>query len=120
MIFLLTLLFLISMMVDFCSITTTVKNLAVQSSYKPTERIASYSPKIRFCLIIRFLTYFSYDVVFTNTQEAFLRKYESLGHKVIFSAEKSCWPDQSLEVRWDDYHIVLHKHDNIWRYYLLV
>uniref|UniRef100_A0A5K3EYM9 Fe2OG dioxygenase domain-containing protein n=3 Tax=Mesocestoides corti TaxID=53468 RepID=A0A5K3EYM9_MESCO len=32
-----------------------------------------------------------------NSAESFIRKYESLEHRVIFSAEKYCWPKPSLE-----------------------
>ncbi|VDK32099.1 unnamed protein product [Taenia asiatica] len=38
----------------------------------------------------------SYDVVFMDSVDSFLRKYEALQHRVIFSAEKFCWPQPSL------------------------
>ncbi|EUB62621.1 Procollagen-lysine,2-oxoglutarate 5-dioxygenase 3 [Echinococcus granulosus] len=38
----------------------------------------------------------SYDVVFMDSVDSFLHKYDTLQHRVIFSAEKFCWPQPSL------------------------
>ncbi|XP_017060084.1 procollagen-lysine,2-oxoglutarate 5-dioxygenase [Drosophila ficusphila] len=38
----------------------------------------------------------SYDVLFTTTLETIYDRFEDLGAKILFSAEKYCWPDKSL------------------------
>ena len=39
----------------------------------------------------------SYDVVFNDTPEELVKRWESLGGGLIFTAEKTCWPDPKLE-----------------------
>lgn len=43
----------------------------------------------------RFLC-FSYDVVFTTGLAEIVQKFKQSNAKLLFSAEKYCWPDQSL------------------------
>uniref|UniRef100_A0A1A9W4M0 procollagen-lysine 5-dioxygenase n=1 Tax=Glossina brevipalpis TaxID=37001 RepID=A0A1A9W4M0_9MUSC len=38
----------------------------------------------------------SYDVVFTSSLDAIIQKFKITGAKLLFSAEKFCWPDSSL------------------------
>ncbi|VDO09861.1 unnamed protein product [Rodentolepis nana] len=42
----------------------------------------------------------SYDVVFMDTEDVFLQIYDALGHRVIFSAEKFCWPQAYLATKY--------------------
>jgi procollagen-lysine,2-oxoglutarate 5-dioxygenase len=41
-----------------------------------------------------------YDVVFMGPLWAIMEKYKSLKHKVLFTAERTCWPDTSLSKRY--------------------
>ncbi|KAF3698361.1 Procollagen-lysine,2-oxoglutarate 5-dioxygenase 3 [Channa argus] len=45
-------------------------------------------------LVIMFVD--SYDVIFASGPVELLSKFSRLGHKVVFSAEGFCWPDQRL------------------------
>ncbi|XP_076145638.1 multifunctional procollagen lysine hydroxylase and glycosyltransferase LH3 [Alosa pseudoharengus] len=45
-------------------------------------------------LIIMFVD--SYDVIFASGPKELLQKFSQLGHRVVFSAEGFCWPDQRL------------------------
>lgn len=38
----------------------------------------------------------SYDVILASGPEELLYKFSRLGHRVVFSAEGFCWPDQRL------------------------
>ncbi|KAM7543176.1 hypothetical protein Aperf_G00000010653 [Anoplocephala perfoliata] len=42
----------------------------------------------------------SYDVVFMDTEDVFLQKYDALNHRVIFGAEKFCWPQTFLATKY--------------------
>lgn len=37
-----------------------------------------------------------YDTMVLKSSFEFVKRFESLGHKIIFGAEKSCWPDGNL------------------------
>lgn len=45
----------------------------------------------------------SYDVVFFEGVEEILQRFRSTNSQILFSTEKTCWPDESLE---NDYPIV--------------
>ncbi|XP_062372754.1 multifunctional procollagen lysine hydroxylase and glycosyltransferase LH3 [Sardina pilchardus] len=45
-------------------------------------------------LVIMFVD--SYDVIFASGPKELLHKFSHLGHRVVFSAEGFCWPDQRL------------------------
>ncbi|XP_023161506.2 procollagen-lysine,2-oxoglutarate 5-dioxygenase [Drosophila hydei] len=44
----------------------------------------------------------SYDVIFTAPLEEILEKFNESGAKLLFSAEKYCWPDKSLADRYPE------------------
>ncbi|KAM9414370.1 multifunctional procollagen lysine hydroxylase and glycosyltransferase LH3 [Pholidichthys leucotaenia] len=46
----------------------------------------------------------SYDVVFASGPEELLSKFSRLGHRVVFSAEGFCWPDQRLSSKYPEVH----------------
>uniref|UniRef100_A0A8C2ZPQ8 procollagen-lysine 5-dioxygenase n=1 Tax=Cyclopterus lumpus TaxID=8103 RepID=A0A8C2ZPQ8_CYCLU len=46
----------------------------------------------------------SYDVIFASGPEELLSKFSRLGHRVVFSAEGFCWPDQRLASRYPEVH----------------
>ncbi|XP_056299129.1 multifunctional procollagen lysine hydroxylase and glycosyltransferase LH3 [Pseudoliparis swirei] len=46
----------------------------------------------------------SYDVIFASGPEELLSKFSGLGHRVVFSAEGFCWPDQRLASRYPEVH----------------
>ncbi|XP_035986991.1 multifunctional procollagen lysine hydroxylase and glycosyltransferase LH3 [Fundulus heteroclitus] len=46
----------------------------------------------------------SYDVIFSSGPEELLSKFWALGHRVVFSAEGFCWPDQRLASRYPQVH----------------
>lgn len=49
-----------------------------------------------------FLSPRSYDVIFASGPEELLSKFSRMGHKVIFSAEGFCWPDQRLASKYPE------------------
>ncbi|CAI5669840.1 unnamed protein product [Oreochromis niloticus] len=51
-------------------------------------------------LVIMFVD--SYDVIFASGPEELLSKFSRMGHKVIFSAEGFCWPDQRLASKYPE------------------
>uniref|UniRef100_A0A7N6FI37 procollagen-lysine 5-dioxygenase n=1 Tax=Anabas testudineus TaxID=64144 RepID=A0A7N6FI37_ANATE len=44
----------------------------------------------------------SYDVIFASGPEELLSKFTRLGHRVVFSAEGFCWPDQKLASKYPE------------------
>ncbi|XP_062239522.1 multifunctional procollagen lysine hydroxylase and glycosyltransferase LH3 [Platichthys flesus] len=46
----------------------------------------------------------SYDVIFAAGPEEVLSKFKRLGHRVVFSAEGFCWPDQRLAQKYPVVH----------------
>ncbi|XP_068444169.1 multifunctional procollagen lysine hydroxylase and glycosyltransferase LH3 [Clinocottus analis] len=46
----------------------------------------------------------SYDVILASGPEELLSKFSRLGHRVVFSAEGFCWPDQRLASRYPEVH----------------
>lgn len=46
------------------------------------------------------LIIFSYDVIVTSGEEEILNDFKSFNANVVFSAEKYCWPDSSLEQKY--------------------
>ncbi|RVE60945.1 hypothetical protein OJAV_G00185930 [Oryzias javanicus] len=46
----------------------------------------------------------SYDVVLAAGPEELLAKFSRLGHRVVFSAEGFCWPDQRLASKYPQVH----------------
>ncbi|XP_056155998.1 multifunctional procollagen lysine hydroxylase and glycosyltransferase LH3 [Lampris incognitus] len=46
----------------------------------------------------------SYDVIFASGPEEMLLKFSKFGHKVVFSAEGFCWPDQRLAPKYPVVH----------------
>uniref|UniRef100_A0A8C4EJN4 procollagen-lysine 5-dioxygenase n=2 Tax=Dicentrarchus labrax TaxID=13489 RepID=A0A8C4EJN4_DICLA len=46
----------------------------------------------------------SYDVIFASGPEELLSKFSRLGHRVVFSAEGFCWPDQRLASKYPEVH----------------
>ncbi|XP_060951645.1 multifunctional procollagen lysine hydroxylase and glycosyltransferase LH3 [Limanda limanda] len=46
----------------------------------------------------------SYDVIFSAGPEELLSKFKRLGHRVVFSAEGFCWPDQRLAQKYPVVH----------------
>ncbi|XP_058480567.1 multifunctional procollagen lysine hydroxylase and glycosyltransferase LH3 [Solea solea] len=46
----------------------------------------------------------SYDVIFASGPEELLSKFSRLGHRVVFSAEGFCWPDQRLAPKYPEVH----------------
>lgn len=46
----------------------------------------------------------SYDVVLSSGPEELLYKFSRLGHRVVFSAEGFCWPDQRLASKYPEVH----------------
>uniref|UniRef100_A0A4W6BTW8 procollagen-lysine 5-dioxygenase n=1 Tax=Lates calcarifer TaxID=8187 RepID=A0A4W6BTW8_LATCA len=46
----------------------------------------------------------SYDVIFASGPEELLAKFSRLGHRVVFSAEGFCWPDQRLAPKYPVVH----------------
>uniref|UniRef100_A0A1A7W8Z6 procollagen-lysine 5-dioxygenase n=1 Tax=Iconisemion striatum TaxID=60296 RepID=A0A1A7W8Z6_9TELE len=53
-------------------------------------------------LVIMFVD--SYDVIFASGPEELLSKFLRLGHRVVFSAEGFCWPDQRLASKYPEVH----------------
>ncbi|XP_061816438.1 multifunctional procollagen lysine hydroxylase and glycosyltransferase LH3 [Nerophis lumbriciformis] len=53
-------------------------------------------------LVIMFVD--SYDVVFASGPEELLYKFSRLGHRVVFSAEGFCWPNQRLAPKYPTVH----------------
>ncbi|KAM4536903.1 multifunctional procollagen lysine hydroxylase and glycosyltransferase LH3 [Odontesthes bonariensis] len=51
-------------------------------------------------LVIMFVD--SYDVIFAAGPEELLFKFSRLGHRVVFSAEGFCWPDQRLAPKYPE------------------
>lgn len=45
----------------------------------------------------RMLYTFSYDVVFTSSLEFIVHKFKEMNARIVFSAEKFIWPDDTLE-----------------------
>jgi len=43
-----------------------------------------------------------FDILFTGNKEAILERFLSSGKRIIFGAEKSCWPDRSLSEEYPD------------------
>ncbi|KAL0970781.1 hypothetical protein UPYG_G00247320 [Umbra pygmaea] len=46
----------------------------------------------------------SYDVIMASGPEELLSKFSRLGHRVVFSAEGFCWPDQKLAPKYPPVH----------------
>ncbi|KAG7236230.1 hypothetical protein INR49_001146 [Caranx melampygus] len=46
----------------------------------------------------------SYDVIFASGPDELLSKFSRLGHRVVFSAEGFCWPDQRLAPKYPVVH----------------
>uniref|UniRef100_A0AAQ4QYL9 procollagen-lysine 5-dioxygenase n=1 Tax=Gasterosteus aculeatus aculeatus TaxID=481459 RepID=A0AAQ4QYL9_GASAC len=46
----------------------------------------------------------SYDVIFASGPEELLSKFSRLAHRVVFSAEGFCWPDQRLASKYPEVH----------------
>lgn len=46
----------------------------------------------------------SYDVIFASGPEELLSKFSRMGHRVLFSAEGFCWPDQRLASKYPVVH----------------
>lgn len=46
----------------------------------------------------------SYDVIFAGGPEELLLKFSKFGHRVVFSAEGFCWPDQRLSPKYPEVH----------------
>ncbi|XP_046397512.1 procollagen-lysine,2-oxoglutarate 5-dioxygenase 1 isoform X2 [Ischnura elegans] len=46
--------------------------------------------------IVMFTDRYSYDVVLTAGPDRIIEQFENFGARVLFSAERSCWPDESL------------------------
>ncbi|XP_068611873.1 multifunctional procollagen lysine hydroxylase and glycosyltransferase LH3-like [Brachionichthys hirsutus] len=53
-------------------------------------------------LVVMFVD--SYDVIFASGPGELLHKFSSLGHRVLFSAEGFCWPDQKLASKYPQVH----------------
>ncbi|XP_036967082.1 multifunctional procollagen lysine hydroxylase and glycosyltransferase LH3 [Acanthopagrus latus] len=53
-------------------------------------------------LVVMFVD--SYDVIFASGPEEVLSKFFRLGHRVVFSAEGFCWPDQRLASKYPEVH----------------
>ncbi|MED6232446.1 Multifunctional procollagen lysine hydroxylase and glycosyltransferase LH3 [Ataeniobius toweri] len=53
-------------------------------------------------LVVMFVD--SYDVIFASGPEELLSKFSDLGHRVVFSAEGFCWPDQRLATKYPEVH----------------
>uniref|UniRef100_A0A3Q4B8Z0 procollagen-lysine 5-dioxygenase n=1 Tax=Mola mola TaxID=94237 RepID=A0A3Q4B8Z0_MOLML len=53
-------------------------------------------------LVIMFVD--SYDVILASGPEELLYKFSRLGHRVVFSAEGFCWPDQRLASKYPEVH----------------
>ncbi|KAG8005883.1 Procollagen-lysine [Nibea albiflora] len=47
---------------------------------------------------------FIYDVIFASGPDELLSKFSRLGHRVVFSAEGFCWPDQRLASKYPEVH----------------
>jgi hypothetical protein len=45
----------------------------------------------------------SYDVVFSSGPEEILRKFRSTNAQIVFSAEKTCWPDSEIEDQYPEH-----------------
>lgn len=45
----------------------------------------------------KFLSHFSYDVVFTTNLEVIVHKFKKMNARILFGAEKLLWPDTTLE-----------------------
>uniref|UniRef100_A0AAY5KCL2 procollagen-lysine 5-dioxygenase n=1 Tax=Esox lucius TaxID=8010 RepID=A0AAY5KCL2_ESOLU len=46
----------------------------------------------------------SYDVIMASGPDELLSKFSRLGHRVVFSAEGFCWPDQKLAPKYPPVH----------------
>uniref|UniRef100_UPI001EAED565 multifunctional procollagen lysine hydroxylase and glycosyltransferase LH3-like n=1 Tax=Oncorhynchus gorbuscha TaxID=8017 RepID=UPI001EAED565 len=46
----------------------------------------------------------SYDVILASGPEELLWKFSRLGHRLVFSAEGFCWPDQKLAPKYPPVH----------------
>ncbi|KAL4631429.1 procollagen-lysine,2-oxoglutarate 5-dioxygenase 3-like [Arapaima gigas] len=53
-------------------------------------------------LVILFVD--SYDVIFASGPQELLWKFSHMGHRVVFSAEGFCWPDQRLASKYPPVH----------------
>ena len=42
----------------------------------------------------------SYDVIFNDTPNNIIRKFREFNRPLVFSAEKTCWPNQELSDRY--------------------
>ncbi|KAK0132169.1 Procollagen-lysine,2-oxoglutarate 5-dioxygenase 3 [Merluccius polli] len=47
----------------------------------------------------------SYDVIFASGPLELLHRFRRLGHRVVFSAEGFCWPDQRLASKYPPVHV---------------
>ncbi|KAI3376196.1 hypothetical protein L3Q82_016396, partial [Scortum barcoo] len=55
-------------------------------------------------MVVMFVPTGSYDVIFASGPEELLAKFSRLGHRVVFSAEGFCWPDQRLASKYPQVH----------------
>uniref|UniRef100_A0A096LV87 Procollagen-lysine, 2-oxoglutarate 5-dioxygenase 3 n=1 Tax=Poecilia formosa TaxID=48698 RepID=A0A096LV87_POEFO len=53
-------------------------------------------------LVVMFVD--SYDVILAAGPDELLTRFSSLGHRVVFSAEGFCWPDQRLASKYPQVH----------------
>lgn len=53
-------------------------------------------------LVVMFVD--SYDVIFASGPDELLLRFSRLGHRVVFSAEGFCWPDQRLAPKYPVVH----------------
>uniref|UniRef100_A0A8C2ZVE2 procollagen-lysine 5-dioxygenase n=1 Tax=Cyclopterus lumpus TaxID=8103 RepID=A0A8C2ZVE2_CYCLU len=65
------------------------------------ELLKHYRQQGHGCLVRGQVTY---DVIFASGPEELLSKFSRLGHRVVFSAEGFCWPDQRLASRYPEVH----------------
>uniref|UniRef100_A0A8C2ZTS3 procollagen-lysine 5-dioxygenase n=1 Tax=Cyclopterus lumpus TaxID=8103 RepID=A0A8C2ZTS3_CYCLU len=79
----------------------TVKVLGLGEQWLKAELLKHYRQQGHGCLVRGQVTY---DVIFASGPEELLSKFSRLGHRVVFSAEGFCWPDQRLASRYPEVH----------------
>uniref|UniRef100_A0A7N6AJ52 procollagen-lysine 5-dioxygenase n=1 Tax=Anabas testudineus TaxID=64144 RepID=A0A7N6AJ52_ANATE len=81
----------------------TVKTLGLGEEWKGGDVAQLLTSGVSAALInLINLSLCSYDVIFASGPEELLSKFTRLGHRVVFSAEGFCWPDQKLASKYPE------------------
>lgn len=55
-------------------------------------------------MLMKFVSFHSYDVILASGPDELLMKFSGFNHRVVFSAEGFCWPDQRLASKYPAVH----------------